>query len=92
MLVVLDREGTIVGRQMILYSVVLMPFAVAPAIIGLTNLTYAAVALVAGTGYLLAAIVAARRPSQASSRRLLIASILYLPTLFAAMFVDRIVG
>ena len=88
MLAVIDRDGHTTGRQMILYALALVPVALMPTVLELTGAIYFWAALVAGLGYLAAATVAARRADVRSARHLLLASVLYLPVLFAAMFVD----
>src|SRR6185369_14511924 len=90
MLVVTDTSGDTVGRQMVLYAAALVPFALAPTVLGLTGALYFVVALAAGIAYLAFAVVAATRGDRPSARRLLLASVLYLPALFAAMLADGI--
>ena len=92
MLVVIDRTGSITGRQMVLYSAALIPTSMALTPIGLTGPLYFWSALAAGIAYLAASMYAARDRGRASARRLLLVSVLYLPLLFAAMLVDRISG
>jgi protoheme IX farnesyltransferase len=75
---------------MVLYAAALVPFSLAPTALDLTGSLYFLTALVAGLGYLAFASMAATRGDRRSARRLLLASVLYLPILFAAMFVDGI--
>jgi protoheme IX farnesyltransferase len=91
MLVVVDAGGDVVGAQMIVYAAALVPFALAPAVLGLAGALYAWVALAAGLVYLAASVAAARDGTVRSARRLLLTSVLYLPALFAAMFADGLV-
>jgi protoheme IX farnesyltransferase len=90
MLVVTDASGESVGRQMVLYAAALVPFALAPTMLGLAGGLYFVVALAAGGAYLGFAIAAALRADRPSARRLLLASVLYLPALFAALLADGI--
>jgi protoheme IX farnesyltransferase len=90
MLVVSDERGDSVAEQMILYAAALVPVALAPTRLGLAGPFYFLTALAAGIGYLAFAIAAARARDRRSARRLLLASVLYLPILFAAMLADGI--
>jgi protoheme IX farnesyltransferase len=90
MLVVSDARGDTVAGQMVLYAAALVPFSLAPTRIGLAGSFYFVTALVAGLVYLGFAIEAGRRRDHRAARRLLLASVLYLPVLFAAMLADGI--
>ena len=59
-------------------------------VLGLAGNPYFVVALAAGIVYLTFAITAARHADRRSARRLLLASVLYLPALFAALLLDGI--
>ncbi len=88
MLVVIDRDGSTTGWQMLVYALALIPCSLATSFIGLTGSLYFWIALVAGIAYAYASWLAARDGGVASARRLLLVSVLYLPALFAAMFID----
>lgn len=88
MLVVIDRDGATTGRQMVVYALALIPCSLATSFIGLTGAVYFWVALLAGIAYTAASWRAAVVGDIASARQLLLTSVLYLPALFAAMFVD----
>ena len=92
MLVVIDQDGSITGRQMILYSLVLIPVSLYLTPLGLTGGLYFFAALAAGIVYLAASVIAARKADIASARKLLLVSVLYLPAIFAALFLDRMFG
>ena len=92
MLVCIDAEGDITGRQMVLYSLALLPVSMMPSVVGLTGTLYFCGALVLGLGYLAAAVAARWDMAAASSRRLLLASITYPPLLIGLMLADRIIG
>ena len=93
MLVVVDADGSATGRQMILYALVLVPVAMLPSISGLAGPLYGWCALAAGLLYLAESMRAAARPRDPrAARRLLLVSVTYLPLLFAAMFVDRLLA
>ncbi len=92
MLVVIDADGSATGRQMILYAVALIPVALMPTRLGLSGALYFWPALAVSLAYLATAAVAARRADRRSARLLLLASVMYLPVLFGAMFVDGLAG
>jgi heme o synthase len=76
-------------KQMLLYTIVLWPVALAPAFLGLTGLVYGTVAIVLSVLFTLAAIRVWYDAGDASAKRMFAFSILYLFLLFAVMLVDR---
>ena len=92
MLPVLDPDGRRTARQMVLWCAALVPVSLLPAALGLAGGVYFAGALALGVGYLAASLPFARSHSTPAARRLLLASVTYLPLLFVAMVVDRLVG
>jgi protoheme IX farnesyltransferase len=76
-------------KQMLLYTIVLWPVALAPTLLGLAGLVYGAVALVLSVLFTLAAIRVWFDTGDASAKRMFAFSILYLFLLFAAMLVDH---
>ena len=87
-------------RQILLYSVLLVPLGAAPALIGLGGRAYLAVSLVSGAIFLSLAwrvyrdgtAATVEEDRERSARRLFGFSILYLFLLFAALLVERVVG
>lgn len=79
-------------RQAVLYTVALLPVSLAPASVGLGGPLQLAGALVCGLAFLAAALAFGRRPSRPSARRLLLASVAYLPAVLAAWVVDHRLG
>jgi heme o synthase len=69
---------------------VLFPLSVAPVLLGRAGVVYLATALVLGAWFIYRADRLAAQPSKAMARRLLFASIVYLPLLFAVMLADRV--
>ena len=92
MLVVVDPDGQITGRQMVLYAATLIPVSLCLTVLGTTGAVYFWSALLLGLGYLSAAARAFADTSQACARRLLLTSVIYLPLLFAAIVADRLVS
>jgi protoheme IX farnesyltransferase len=92
MLTVKDTDGGRTARQMILYGAALIPVSLLPTVLGLMGGVYFAGALVLGLAYLGFGFGFARTRSTAGARRLMLASILYLPAVLLAMLLDRIVA
>ncbi|HVF61224.1 MAG TPA: heme o synthase [Thermoanaerobaculia bacterium] len=88
MLTVHDPEGTRTARQVLLYGAALVPISLLPAVQGLLGVPYFLGALLLGLAYLGFGVDFARRRSTPAARRLMLASILYLPALLAVMLVD----
>ncbi len=80
------------GRQMSLYAAALVPVSMWPAMLGLAGPFYFWSAAALGLGFLAFCLIAKTKASTASARRVLFASVTYLPLLFAAMFLDRMTG
>lgn len=85
MLPVIEKEGRITARQIVIFTVLLLPVSFAPFFIGLSGVVYLAGAVLLGLWFLWASIDAARHKSIEKSRKLLLVSVLYLPILFALM-------
>ena len=89
MLPVVDPAGRATGRQMLLYSLALLPVGVAPALLGMAGTLYFWGALLLGVTFLGFAARAALRPSNLHAKHLLHASVIYLPLLFALLMFDK---
>ncbi|HAT36003.1 MAG TPA: protoheme IX farnesyltransferase, partial [Rhodospirillaceae bacterium] len=78
-------------RQMLIYTVLLLPLALAPTFIGLTGWLYGAAALVMGLLFLAAAVSVWFDKTGRAPKRMFTFSIFYLFVLFALMIADRTV-
>jgi protoheme IX farnesyltransferase len=76
------------GQQVILWALLLIPVSLFPVAIGLAGRVYFAGALLLGLLFLASSVVAAFSASRQNARRLLLASVLYLPLLFGLMVVN----
>jgi len=83
MLAVLDNGGYVTARQAMVYSLALIPVSLLLTAAGIGGHVYFWCATAAGAGYFTASVAAARARTIASARRLLLASVFYLPVLFA---------
>jgi protoheme IX farnesyltransferase len=88
MLPVLDLGGAMTGRQMVGYSLALLPASLAPSVIGFAGQAYFYGALCLGLGFVGFATLFAVFVSQAAARNLMRASLVYLPLLLALMMWD----
>jgi len=79
-------------RQMILYTIVLWPVALAPYFLGLVGWAYLALALVLSLLFTAASLQVWRDAGDTAAKRMFGFSILYLFALFAGMLADRAPG
>jgi len=78
-------------RQVLLYTLVLVPLGIAPWALGFAGPIYGAVAAVTGAVMLLLAVqvLRERSPAERASRNMFAFSILYLFLLYAVLLVER---
>ena len=86
---VVDAQGTMSDRQIVISTFALFAVSVLPTVIGVSGTTYFATACALGLGLLGVAVAHASAPSAASARRVLLATLLYLPLLLAVLVLDR---
>ncbi len=79
-------------RQMLLYTLLLVPVALAPSLLGVAGWIYGAASLVLSLGFVSAAVAVLRSESDAPARRMFRYSLFYLAALFALLIVDGPVG
>jgi protoheme IX farnesyltransferase len=89
MLPVIDPAGRRTGRQMVLYCLSLVLISVAPVLFGDAGWLYFAGAVLLGAAFLAGTLAFRRVPSLAHARRVLRASLWYLPGLLALLLLDR---
>ncbi|MBN9291809.1 MAG: heme o synthase [Hyphomicrobium denitrificans] len=81
-------------RQILIYSILLVPLAVVPYFVGLGGLAYLGVSVVLGVVFLALAlrvyVTREGREADTAARRLFLFSILYLYALFATLFVEAL--
>ncbi len=82
-----DPEGT--ARWILLTSALLIPVSLAPALLSMTGRIYVAGATLLGLAFLYSGIRARLERTLAHARQVLVASVLYLPLLYALMMLDR---
>jgi protoheme IX farnesyltransferase len=89
MLTVVDPEGDSAGRQIISNCLALLPVSLLPTIVGMAGRIYFIGALALSLFFLACGVAVMRYRTQISVRRLLHASLLYLPILLALMAIDK---
>ncbi|HUE80716.1 MAG TPA: heme o synthase [Pyrinomonadaceae bacterium] len=89
MLPVVEPSGKITAQQIVVYTVMLFPVSLLPFVLGLSGRIYLYGAIVLGLLFLYSSVRAAFSQSRQEARRLLLASVLYLPLLFILMVLNR---
>jgi len=89
MLTVIDPDGFRAAHQVIVYVLGLIPISLLPTMLGLTGWIYFVGAFILGVGFAVSGIQTAFQRTNAAAKRLLFASIIYLPALLALMVLDK---
>jgi protoheme IX farnesyltransferase len=79
-------------RQMLIYTVLLVPVAMGPALLGFAGWIYGATALALSLTFVAAALAVLRDDTDRSAKRMFGFSIFYLFALFALLIADRAIG
>ncbi len=89
MLPVIDPSGRMTARMIILYCVLMVPMSLLPLQVGLAGGSYLFGALMLGLAFLILGAQAAGQKTTAQARRLLLGSVVYLPSLLSWMALSR---
>jgi protoheme IX farnesyltransferase len=89
MLPVAYPDGEATARQIVLYSLALIPVSMVPSLLGMSGKVYFFGALALGLLYLYSGLRAALERTILRARAVLIASIFYLPLIYGLMLLDR---
>lgn len=89
MLPTLEKDGRITARQIVLFTILLLPVSLAPFFIGIAGIVYLVGASLLGVWFLWTSIQAARLKTVEISRKLLLVSVIYLPLLFLLMVLNH---
>jgi protoheme IX farnesyltransferase len=87
---VIEPDGESTNRQIIVHCSALLVVSLLPTLIGLAGGLYFIAAFVLGIAFLVSAVGLVLTPSRAGARRLLFASLIYLPALLLVMALDRV--
>jgi len=90
MLPVVDRDGVQTSRQMVRYCLALLPVSVLPAELGMAGPFYVIGAVLLGLMFLKSALGFAHSSSLGQARRVLRASLIYLPALLLLLLLDGV--
>ena len=90
MLTVVKPDGIQTGYQSVVYLVALIPLSLLPTIQGMTGILYFSGALTLGLLFFVTGVGIALRRDNPSAKRLLLASIVYLPVLLVLMIIDKV--
>ncbi len=89
MLPVVEPTGRITFRQIVMFSIMLLPVSLAPFFFGISGMIFLIGASILGLWMLWASIQAARSKTNAAAKKLLLVSVIYLPILFILMVADK---
>ena len=88
MLPVVEPDGRVTAQQIVVYTLMLLPVSLLPVALGMSGRIYLYGAIVLGLLFLYSSLRAAFSMSRQQARRLLLASVLYLPLLFILMVLN----
>jgi heme o synthase len=89
MLPVVEPSGRLTARQIVLFTVMLVPVSLAPFFLHFAGVIYLLGATVLGLWFLWISVSAARAKTNDKARILLLASVIYLPILFVLLVLDH---
>lgn len=90
LLPVVDPEGGSTARQILAHCLVLLPVSLVPTVIGVAGPVYFYGALLLGVAFTCAALPIVLDRSARAARRILLASVAYLPLLLGLLALDRV--
>ncbi len=89
MLPVVEPNGKSTSRQILFYCAALLPVSLIPTWLGVTGWLYLGGAALLGSAFLYVAVRASMEKTKHQARRLLLASVFYLPLVYALMLLDK---
>jgi protoheme IX farnesyltransferase len=90
LLPVVEPDGSSTGRQIVVHSLALLAVGLLPTSLHLAGTMYFVTAFVLGVAMVVCGVMLAKSYAIAAARRLLFASLIYLPTLLVVMAVDKV--
>ncbi len=85
MLPVVETAGRITARQIVIFTLLMLPISVGPFFVGISGWIFLAGATVLGIWFLVVSLLMARDRDAKRARQLLLTSVLYLPLMFGLM-------
>lgn len=92
MLPAVEADGTRTARQVLWSSLILLPVSLLPGLIGASGWFYLAAAFLLGLSYARTALRLRIERTRGAARRVLLASVIYLPLLYGAAVLDSAVS
>ncbi|MBX7060520.1 MAG: heme o synthase [Pyrinomonadaceae bacterium] len=89
MLPVVEPTGRITMRQIVLFTIMLVPMSFAPFFFAYSGFIFLGAAVVLGLWILYASIKCAIEKTDKAARKLLLVTVIYLPLLFLLMVIDK---
>ena len=89
MLPVVEPDGKLTFRQIVLFAVMLVPVSLAPFFFGISGPVFLVGAVILGIWFLWASFRAARAKTKEKAKALLLVTVIYLPLLFILMVADK---
>ena len=89
MLPVVEPDGESTARQILIYALVLIPVSLAPKVLGMAGNLYMVGAMLLGAMFLYAGVRVSLDRTALRARRVLLASVVYLPLLYGLLLLDR---
>ncbi len=90
MLPVVEPDGESTARQILLYSIILIPISLLPKMMGMTGTIYLVGALAMGIAFLYSGVQVLLNKTKLRARRVLLTSVVYLPVLYLLMVLDPV--
>jgi protoheme IX farnesyltransferase len=87
---VIEPAGESANRQILLHCAALLVVSFLPTLLGFAGAIYFIVALILGVGFLSYGVRLAMESTASGARRLLFASLIYLPVLLLVLALDRV--
>jgi heme o synthase len=85
-----DTEGRFTGREILAFTMALLPVSVLPVFLGQVGTVYLIGALLLGLAFLIYGARLAHFRTKALARRVVLASVVYLPLVFALMMMNKL--
>ncbi|HEV8293407.1 MAG TPA: hypothetical protein VGP94_15830, partial [Tepidisphaeraceae bacterium] len=89
MLPVIDKDLSVTSRQILLYSLALVPVTLLPVALNMAGAAYFCTATLLGLAFFTFGINVAATKSRQDAKRLFIASIVYLPILLSTLMLNK---
>lgn len=90
MLPVIEPDGRSTSRQIVAFAAILIPVSIIPVALGMAGWIYLAAAVLLGIFYLYSGLETARLRTGVQARKLLQASVVYLPLIYIFLVVNKL--